>query len=305
MVATGVVRPLQLAIDGRDLVVLSPGRGDAAGEIYRVDLDGELPVDLSRHARVRVPFVEGSLALGSLVVDRTRRALFLGEENGTRIYRLTDDERLTLYATGLHRLAGGSSLALDRQGRLVVVDHVDPFISPGDERTVPGLEPLRDEQYRGPVVFRIAPDPSLRLPRRIDLLAPVFPRGWGGRGGGGNFRRLIAVTPLAGDDLAALTSDGELVRLVAGAGLEPWVVLPRGQYNRINMVTAADGAVIVSGGFHVARIFRVAPNGAVTVLAADLADPEGIALDARGDLYVAESSLHRIIRLRALHHGGG
>jgi hypothetical protein len=283
---------------------LSPGRGgDAAGEIYRVDLDGEFPVDLSRHARVRIPFGDGSLALGSLAVDQSARALFLGEENGTRIYRLTDDEKLTLYATGLHRLAGGSSVALDRQGRLVVVDHVDPFISPGDERPVPGLEPFRDEQYRGPVVFRISLDAAIRLPRRVDLLAPVFPRGWGGRGGGGNFRRLIAVAPLAGDDLVVLTSDGELLRL-AGGSLEPWVALPRGQYNRINMLAAPDGAVIVSGGFHVARIFRVAPNGAVTVLAANLGDPEGIALDGRGDLYVAESSLHRIIRLRPFEHGG-
>jgi sugar lactone lactonase YvrE len=111
------------------------------------------------------------------------------------------------------------------------------------------------------------------------------------------------VAPLAGDELVVLTSDGELWRLAAGA-LEPWVALPRGQYNRINMLGAPDGAVIVSGGFHVARIFRVAPDGVVTVLAANLGDPEGIALDGRGDLYVAESSLHRIIRLRPLEHGG-
>jgi hypothetical protein len=33
-------------------------------------------------------------------------------------------------------------------------------------------------------------------------------------------------------------------------------------------------------------------------LASDLADPEGIAVDGRGAVYVAESSLHRIVRLR-------
>ena len=49
VVATGVPRPLQLVADGQSLIVLSPGaRGDAAGEIYRVPLDAELPVDLSR-----------------------------------------------------------------------------------------------------------------------------------------------------------------------------------------------------------------------------------------------------------------
>jgi sugar lactone lactonase YvrE len=36
----------------------------------------------------------------------------------------------------------------------------------------------------------------------------------------------------------------------------------------------------------------------VTTLAGPLGDPEGLALDADGHLYVAESSLHRIVRLR-------
>ena len=49
IVATGVARPLELAMDGRSIVILSPGwRGDAAGEIYRLDLDRPLPADLSR-----------------------------------------------------------------------------------------------------------------------------------------------------------------------------------------------------------------------------------------------------------------
>jgi hypothetical protein len=37
----------------------------------------------------------------------------------------------------------------------------------------------------------------------------------------------------------------------------------------------------------------------VTVVARDLGDPEGIAVDAAGDLYVAENALHRVIRIRA------
>ena len=52
VVATGVPRPLQLALDGQTLIIVSPGaRGDVAGELYRVDLRGELPVDLSRQPR--------------------------------------------------------------------------------------------------------------------------------------------------------------------------------------------------------------------------------------------------------------
>src|SRR5262245_50628214 len=134
IVATGVPRPLQLALDGQTLIVLSPGaRGDTAAELYRFDLHGELPVDLSRLPRVRIPFADARTAtLGSLAVDPRTRELFLGEENGTRIYRLSLDERLGLYAMGLHRLAGGGTLAFDDAGRLLVVDYTEPNVAPGE-----------------------------------------------------------------------------------------------------------------------------------------------------------------------------
>ncbi len=302
VVATGVPRPLQLVLDGRALIVLSPGsRGDSAGELYRVDLDGELPVDLSRQPRVRIPFADARMAtLGSLALDPASRLLFLGEENGARIYRLSPDERLTLYATGLYRLSGGSTLAFDRLGRLVIVDYVDRALSPGEERGPPGLEQLREEDYRGPLVFRLALEADIPLPRRLDRVAPLFPRGWGGKQGGGLLPRLISVAPLPAGDLALLSSTGEVLRLTGDGTLASLARLPpgHGQYNRTNMVAAPDGAVFVSGGFHVARIFRVSPDGVVETVASNLGDPEGIALDAQGYLYVAESSYHRIIRLK-------
>src|SRR5205807_381486 len=122
VVATGVPRPLQLALDRRTLVVLGPGaRGDSAGEIYRVDLDGALPVDVTHRPRVRVPFLDRRLAtLGSLALEPRTRDLFVGEENGSRVYRLDSDERLTLYVDGLRRLAGGSAIVFDSAGRLVL-----------------------------------------------------------------------------------------------------------------------------------------------------------------------------------------
>src|SRR5215470_13334149 len=141
VVAIGVPRPQQLAFDRRTLVVLGPGaRGDSAGEVYRLDL-GALPVDVSRLPRVRVPFLDGRLAtLGSMVLDPASRDLFVGEENGNRVYRLDVHERLTSYLDGLRRLPGGSALAFDSAGRLLVVDHADPLISPGEERPPSGLE---------------------------------------------------------------------------------------------------------------------------------------------------------------------
>lgn len=302
VVATGVSRPLQLALDGRALVVLSPGsHGDSAGEIYRVDLDGELPVNLARQPRVRIPFADARTAtLGSLAVDPASRQLFLGEENGSRIYQLASDERLTVYATGLHRLPGGSTLAFDGSGRLVVVDHVDPIVSRPEERGPPGLEPFREEDYRGPLVFRVALEPGIPLPRRLDRMPPLFPRAWGGRRGGALLPRFIAVAPAAAGDLALLGSSGELFRLTGDGALVSLARLPpgHGQYNRINMVGAPDGSIIVSGGFHVARIFRVEPDGGVSTVASNLGDPEGIALDRDGYLYVAESAFHRIVRIK-------
>ncbi len=302
VVATGVPRPLQLVADDRALVVLSPGwRGDVAGEIYRLDLAGELPVDLSRQPRVRIPFPDSRTAtFGSLALQPGTRDLLLGEENGERVYRLDAGGRLALFATGLRRLAGGSTLAFDARGRLLVVDLVDPRLSPSQEPTPPGLEQFRDEDYRGPLVFRLTLDPEIPLPRRLERLPPLFPRAWNGRAGGALLPRLVAVAPLGGDDLALLSSSGELFRLAADGRLTPIARLPRGQYLRINMASAPDGTIYVSGGFWVARLFRVAPDGRVTTLAENLADPQGIALDGRGALYLAESALHRIVRLRAL-----
>ena len=114
VVATGIPRPIQLAFDARGrLAVLSHGwRGDAAGEIYRVDLDAPLPVDLARAPRVVIPFADGprKTVLGSLAIDVSSGDLFLGEENGNRIYRLGADQRLQAVAVGLNHLLGGSAL---------------------------------------------------------------------------------------------------------------------------------------------------------------------------------------------------
>ena len=297
VVVTGVPRPVQLAIDRRTLVVLSPGaQGDSAGEIHRVELDEVFPVDVSRRPRVRIPFLDTQLAtLGSMALEPTTRDLFLGEENGKRVYRLDADERLSLYLDGLRRLPGGSALVFDDAGRLLLLDHADPLISPVEERTPQALEQFRDEDYRGPLLFRLSLDPTIPLPRHLERVPPWFPRAWGGRGGGALLPRLVAVAPL-GSELAVVGSGGILYRVAADSGLVPIVTLPAGQYLRINMVAAADGGLFVSGGFSVGMIFHVSPDGVLTRVAGPLADPQGLALGPDGYLYVAESSLHRIVR---------
>jgi len=299
-VVTGLLRPLQLVWDGHALIVLSySARGDSAGELHRIAVDGAAPVDLTQKP-ARIPFrgADGT-TLGSLARDPESGALFVGEENGTRVWRLGADERLFLYATGLRRLGGGGTLMFDRAGRLVMLDYADPYVSRPEERLPPGLEQLRlEEDYLGPLVFRLTLDASIALPRRLENVPPVYPRGWGRRKGGSQLPQFSSVTTLANGDLVLLASSGVLYRLAADGALTIFATLPRGQYTRTALVTAADGTVYVSGGFHVGQVFRVSRDGAIETLASDLADPEGIAVDGRGAVYVAESSLHRIVRLR-------
>jgi predicted Rdx family selenoprotein len=294
VVVSGIPRPLQLAADGRTLVVLAAGAGGAiAGEIHRIDLAA--PSSDPRPGPQVLAFGEhGPSSLGSLALRPGTGELYLGEENGRRIWRLDRSGRLDLYADRLARLAGGGTLAIDGAGHLLVLDHVDPRITPADEAP-PGLEPLREEDYQGPVIFRLGLDVAAALPRRLDRRPPLFPRGWSRPAGGPLLPHLVAVAPRAGD-VALLASSGEVFRLGADGRLVPHATLPVGQYVRANMVAGPDGSLYVSAGFWVARLFRVGPDAAVTTLAERLADPQGLVLV--GDtLYLAESARHRIVRL--------
>src|SRR5438093_1494031 len=301
VVATGVPRPIQLAFDsGGRLVVLSPGWfGDAAGEIYRLDLRGARPIDATRVPRVVVPFAGEArkTVFGSLAVDR-RGDLFLGEENGNRIYRLGGDQRLQAVVVGLNHLLGGTAFSLDGQGRLVFVDYASAETHLRSETPLPPSPSwLVDEAYRGPLVFRIDPAEERPLPRRADLLVPIFPRREAARPDREPLWRLIGVTATPGDELVFLSSVGEVLKLGADGVLRLVVRLPAGHYHRTNLTTGPDGSVFVCAGYQIRQIFRISPTGGVSVVASELGDPGGIVLDATGALYVPETALHRIIRI--------
>jgi len=302
VVATGIPRPIQLAFDIHGgLVVLSPGsRGDAAAEIYRIDVREALPVDAARAPRVVIPFAEElrKAVFGSLALEPRSGDLFLGEENGNRIYRLGADQRLQAVVVGLNHLLGGSALALDDRGRLVFLDYVSPETHLRSETPLPpSLSWLTEEGYRGPLVFRVDPGEERLLPRHADLLAPILPRGGAIPAGQEPLWRLIGVTATTGDDLVFLSSVGEVFRLGPDRELRLVARLPAGHYHRNNLAMGPDGSVFVCGGFHIRQIFRVSPAGAVSIIASDLGDPGGIILDRKGALYVAETALHRIIRI--------
>ena len=90
---------------------------------------------------------------------------------------------------------------------------------------------------------------------------------------------------------------GEVFRLGADGELRLITRLPGGHYHRTNVTTGPDGSVFVCGGFHIRQIFRISPAGSVSIVASELGDPGGIVLDRAGALYVAETALHRIIRI--------
>jgi NHL repeat-containing protein len=304
VVVVGVPRPVQLVVDpSGHLVVLSPGwRGDAAAELYRFELSA-LPVDASAAPRMVIPFSRGprKVAFGSLALDPRSGDVFMGEENGNRVYRLSAGGRLALFGVGLNTLLGGSTLAFDRNGRLIVLDYASPEEQRRSENPPPAnFEGLGDNAYHGPVVLRLDPHDDVPLPRRLDLITPILPRGSVQAVGSEPLYRFISAATTSTGDIVLLDSVGQLFVLASDAVLRPLARLPAGFYHRTHMAVGPDGGVFVSSGFQIRQIFRVSPEGVVTVVARDLGDPEGIAVDDDGTLYVAENALHRVIRIRPL-----
>jgi hypothetical protein len=302
VVVAGVPRPVQLAVDSSaHLVILSHGwRGDAAAELYRFDL-AALPLDASRAPRVVLPFSQGprKIAFGSLALDPRSGDVFMGEENGNRVYRLTAGGKLALFGVGLNHLLGGSSLTFDRSGRLIVLDYTSPEVQQRSENPLPAsFEALGGNVYQGPVVFRLDPREDVPLPRRFDLVTPILPKGSVSRAGVEPPFRFISAATTSSDGIIVLDSVGQLFALASDAVPRLLARLPSGHYHRTHMATGPDGSVFVSSGFQIRQIFRVSPAGVVSVVARDLGDPEGIAVDDDGALYVAENARHRVIRIR-------
>ena len=199
------------------LVVLSHGaRGDAAGEIYRLDLDAALPVDASRAPRVVIPFADEprKAALGSLAIDPRAATSSSARRTATASIGWATTSGSQPVAVGLNHLLGGSALTLDRAGSLVFLDYASSETHLRSETPLPpSLSWLTDEGYRGPLVFRIDPREDRPLPRRADLLAAdLSPSAEPARLGREPLWRLIGVAAPPGDDLVFLSSVGEVLR---------------------------------------------------------------------------------------------
>ena len=301
VVVTGIPRPLQIAFaPGGALVVLTQGlREDAAAEIVTIDLSRPIPIEGGHLRRVVVPFVEPARrsVLGSLAINPRTGQIVLGEENGNRTYLLTDEGTLTPLAVGLYHLVGGSAIAFDGDGRLVIIDFVSPeTLLRSESRPPPALDWLAGEGYQGPLVFRLGLSEDRPLPRRLDLGAPFFPRGWP-QGEVLPSPRFVAVAASPNGDIVLLDSLGQVTRLTTDGQLHLLARLAAGHYHRTNMAVAPDGSVVVSTGFHIRRLLKISPGGVVTTIAWDLGDPNGLAIDPAGVIYLAETAHHRILRI--------
>ena len=233
VVATGIPRPIQLALDARGrLVVLSHGwRGDAAGR----DLSGRpwtprcpwtwrgRPAWWSRS-----PTSRGKTVLGSLAIDPPSGDLFLGEENGNRIYRLGADQRLQAVAVGLNHLLGGSALALDRHGTARVPrlrEHGDAS-QIGDARCRRRSAGSSTRAIAGPWSSASTRARSVRCPGAPTSSRRSFRRRGAQPGGPASLVwRLIGVAPVQ-DDLVLLSVVGEVFRLGSDGELHLITRLP-------------------------------------------------------------------------------
>src|SRR5258707_453609 len=97
------------------------------------------------------------------------------------------------------------------------------------------------------MIFRLTLDTSVGLPRRLEHVPSLYPRGWGKRTGSSQLPQFTSVTALANGDLLLLASSGVLYRLGADGGPTVFARLPHGQYTRTHLATSADGTGVAAG----------------------------------------------------------
>jgi hypothetical protein len=281
VVVTGIPRPIQLALDAKGgLVVLGQGwRGDAAGEIYRIDPRGSVPVDATRLPRVVIPFAgePRKTTFGSLAVDPGSGDLFLGEENGNRIYRFAD-QRLQVMA-GLNHSSGQPRPRPAR--RLVFIDYASPETHSIETPLPP--HSVAPQEDTGAPWFSGWTSTSMP-PRAAPTAQPIRTAEWtvraGNRCGGSSaWRRRATISSWCRREVLRLGADGALVSspdFVRHYHRTNLAIDPTGV--RVPGVSGSDRSRIAFGGISIIATKQVIQAGSWTATR-----------------YIAETALHRIL----------
>lgn len=297
VLGVGFRLPQDLAFDPPDgLWVLSQtGRSDEAGTLMRLSIAGSDPVPAATLPTIGIPFSPDPARFrpGSLARHPTTGELFVAEQSGRHIFRVSPTGQASLYARGLNLLADTKALSFDGEARLLVLDASGRSLV-ADRDAGPPRDWFGDgERYVGPLLYRLRVDEPRPAPRNLEHAIPVFPPRRLREAGAQLGRYEGGVLALAGGDLILSGSGGRIDRLRLDGTITPVArIVPAGR------VVAVDGggdlyAVDYLGG----RLVRVTRDGTVHRLIEGLARPAAVTV-AAGAIFVAEDT-GRILRIRA------
>lgn len=295
VVAVGFRLPQDLAVESSDAVWLltqTDPTGGGAGALRRVPLTGPAPIDAAALPAISIPYAPGSarFRVGSLARHPATGDLFVAEQSGRHIFRVSPRGEVVLYARGLDLLADTKALAFDDEGRLVVLDFAGRSLV-AETGTPPRDLFGDDDRYVGPVVHRLRVDEPLPLPRNLEPLPPFFPP-HALRARGGPLPRYAGVLALPTGDLILSGSMGRIDRLRPDGKLVASAWPPAARVVAAGPAGELYGVDTLGG-----RIVRLQPDGAVHRFVEGLVRPTALAALADGSLLIAEDS-GRLLRLR-------
>jgi hypothetical protein len=289
VIGTGFRLPQDLAVESATAVwLLSQADGaEGAGSLLRVPLDHPEPVDARALAAISIPYAPGParFRVGSLARHPGTGHLYVAEQSGRHLFRVSPAGQVVLYARGLERLAETRAVAFDGAGRLVILDFTGaPLLadaSPGSFRELFGAG------ESGPALYRLRVDDEVvALPRNVEALVPFF------TGGRARLPRWGGVFALATGDLVLSSSGGRIDRLRPDG-----TVVPAAGRAAADVVAAGPRGELYGVDTMRGRIVRILPDGAVEEFVQGLVRPRALAVLPDESLIVAGDT-GRLIRLR-------
>jgi hypothetical protein len=289
VIGTGFRLPQDLAVESATAVwLLSQADGPGgAGSLVRVPLGEPAPVDAGSLASISIPFAPGParFRVGSLARHPATGHLFVAEQSGRHLFRVSPAGEVVLYARGLERLAETRAVAFDPAGRLVVLDFTGaPLVA---DAGAASLRELFGGGESGPVLYRLrVEDEALALPRNVEAQVPFFAPGRG------RWPRWDGVFALPTGDLVLSGSGGRIDRLRPDG-----TVVPAAGRSAARVVAAGTRGELYGVDTLGGRIVRILSDGAVEELVQGLVRPTALAVLPDGSLIVAGDT-GRLLRLR-------